>query len=83
MPFPNFHAARIRDPNSFIRIRVLRHLPNGIMIYGGPLKSNPSGGTKTQTIRFPRKKFTVVQAKKWLRDHNYKWIEFEKATRTN
>ena len=80
MPFPNFHSARVMNPDLFLRIRVLKVLPNGIMLYGGPLKSDPQGGTKTQTYRFPRKKFTVAQCKKWLRDHKIKYILFEKAT---
>ena len=80
MPYPNYHAARIKNPNLFVRIVVLRTLDNGIMIYGGPLKSNPGGGTTAQTYRFPRTKFTVAQAKTWLRDHDIKWILFEPAT---
>jgi ATP-dependent protease ClpP protease subunit len=80
MPYPNFHAARIRDPKDFDHIVVLQTLPNGIMIYGGPLKSNPSGPTKTQAYRFPKSKFTVAEAKKWLKDHNITYILFEPAS---
>lgn len=80
MPFPNYHAARIRDPSDFSRIVVLKTLNNGIMIYGGPLKSDPKGSGKTQTYRFPKSKFTVDQAKKWLAEHDIKVILFEKAT---
>ena len=83
MPYPNFHSARIMQPGRFLRIRVLKVLPNGIMLYGGPLNSDPRGGVKTQAYRFPRKKFTVVQCKKWLRDHKIKYILFEKATGTD
>ncbi|MDH4127166.1 MAG: ATP-dependent Clp protease proteolytic subunit [Spirochaetota bacterium] len=50
------------------------------MIYGGPLKSDPSGSTKTQAYRFPKDKFTVEEAKKWLSDHGIEYILFEKAT---
>jgi len=78
-PFTNFHAARVRDPDDFVRIRVLQTLPNGIMIYGGPLKSDPQGSTKPQTYRFPKDKFTVAEAKKWLTDHDIKYISFEPA----
>lgn len=80
MPYPNWHAARIRQPGRFLRIRVLKVFPNGIMLYGGPLKTDPRGGAKTQSYRFPRKKFTAVQAKQWLRKHKIKWIRFEAAT---
>lgn len=79
MPYPNFHAARIKDPNLFLRIRIIWS-QEGIMAYGGPLKSDPRGGAKLQALRFEAKKWTVAEAKKWLRDHKYKWILFEKAT---
>ena len=79
MPYPNFHAARVRRPGDFVRIRVLETLSNGIMIYGGPLKSNPSGGTKVQAYRFPKSKFTAGQARAWLREHKISWILFERA----
>jgi hypothetical protein len=79
MPYINWHSARIQQPGRFIRIRVLWS-NQGIMAYGGPLKSNPRGGSKIQSIRFKASKWTVSRAKKWLREHKHKWIEFEKAT---
>jgi hypothetical protein len=78
-PYPNYHAARIRNPKLFARIRVLQTTKEGIMIYGGPLKTDSSGPTKIQAIRFP-KKYTVVEAKKWLADHKHKAILFEPAS---
>jgi HK97 family phage prohead protease len=80
MPFPNFHAARVADPDLFVRIRVLQTLPNGIMIYGGPLKTDPRGSGKPQSYRFPKAKFTPAEAKKWLKDHDISFISFEEAT---
>lgn len=80
MPYPNYHAARIRQPGRFVRIRVLQILPNGIMIYGGPLKTDPRGSGIAQSYRFPAKKWTVARAKAWLRKHKIKWLLFEKAT---
>jgi len=82
MPYPNFHSARIREPEEFERIVVLETLPNGIMIYGGPLKSDPKGPTKPQAYRFPKDKFTVEEAKSWLKEHNIKYILFEPAKDT-
>jgi len=79
-PYPNFHAARMKSPGSFVRIRVLRTLPNGVMIYGGPLRSDPRGGAKTQSFRFPKDKFTARQAKAWLREHDHSYTLFEPAT---
>lgn len=77
MPFPNFHAARIRSPEIFERIRVLRTLSNGIMIYGGPLKRG--GGTVAASYRFPKSKFTPAEARKWMKDHGLTVILFEGA----
>lgn len=79
MPYPNWHSARIRQPGRFVRIRVL-WAKKGIMAYGGPLKTDPRGGAQIQSLRFKATKYTVAQAKKWLREHKYKWISFEKAT---
>lgn len=79
MPYPNFHAGRMKSPGLFARILVLKTLPNGIMVYGGPLKSDPRGSAKTQAYRFPKSKFTVAQARKWLKDHNKTPILFEPA----
>lgn len=79
MPLPNFHSVRIRDPGAFTRILQLQELPNGIRILGGPLKSDPRGPGKPQSYRFPKDKFTVTQAKAWLKDHDIKYILFEPA----
>lgn len=78
-PFPNYHAARIKTPNLFLRIRVMQTTKEGIMIYGGPLKSGPRGSTKTQAIRFPKDKYSVKEAKTWLKEHKYSAILFEPA----
>src|SRR5512136_108914 len=79
MPYPNFHAARIRNPKNFAWIKVLEKLPNGIMIYGGILKSDPEGKSKTQAYRFQKDKFSFAQAKDWLEKHKIKYISFEEA----
>jgi len=81
LPFANEHAARLRAPGGFVRIRQL-WARKGIRALGGPLKSDPSGPSKVQTLRFNRHKFTVKQAKAWLREHGYKPILFEPATGT-
>lgn len=80
MPFPNEHAARVANPDNFVRIVQLQELPNGIRILGGPLKSDPEGSGKPQSYRFPRTKFTPSEARTWLKDHDIKAILFEEAT---
>ena len=79
MPFANEHAARIRNPNDFLRIRQLQKLTNGIRILGGPLKTEPNGSTKRQSYRFPKSKFTPKEAREWLRSHDIKFVLFEPA----
>lgn len=81
MPYANEHAARLRDPKDFARIVQIGGSENkGIRILGGPLKSDPSGPAKTQAIRFKSAKWSVADAKKWLKEHGYKPIMFEAAT---
>lgn len=83
MPFPNFHAARIKSPDIFIKESfVTKPIENGnINLILAKLKTDGlSGSLKTQAIRFKRTKFTVAEAKKWLADHDYKPILFEAAT---
>jgi hypothetical protein len=79
MPYANEHAARLRDPDDFVRILQL-WAKEGIRGLGGPLKSKPNGGTVEQAIRFNAEKWTVEAAKKWLEEHGYKPIQFEPAT---
>jgi hypothetical protein len=79
MPFLNFHSARVKEPDIFEWIKMLVELPNGIQIYGGTLKSNSEGSTHPQTYRFPKSKFTIEEAKNWLKTHSIEPISFEPA----
>jgi hypothetical protein len=79
MPYPNFHAFRLKNPDLFLRIRIIWQ-KQGIMAYGGPLKSDPRGGVVVQAIRFNRKKWTYAESKKWMKDHKYEVILSEKAS---
>ena len=79
MPYPTEHAARIREPgdfedNSFRR----KNIETGIDIIIGKLKGKTT--TTTQAYRFKKDKFTADEAKKWLKDHNIKYIKFEAAS---
>jgi len=78
MPYPNFHAARMVNPDNFESIVVLQTLPDGIMLYGGKLKGETS--STVQAYRFPKDKFTAVEAKDWLEKHDLKSISFEEAS---
>jgi len=76
-PYPNEHAARIKDPAQFDDFR--READAGgegiDFIYG--IKS---GESEIQAIRFDKTRYTPAQAKAWLADHDYEPIEFEEAT---
>jgi HK97 family phage major capsid protein len=76
-PFPNEHAARLKDPaqyDSFARENDAGG--DGIdFIYG--IKE---GASELQAIRFDKDIFTPSEAKQWLADHDFEPILFEEAT---
>jgi hypothetical protein len=78
MPFRNEHAARIKTPLSGDNVITRRkNIAPGIDIV---IQRRPGGKAMiVQAYRFDVKRFTIAQAKKWLRDHNVKFILFEKA----
>lgn len=78
-PYPNEHAARLQPPDKYDEFRRQNdkfgdgiHAIWGIIV-GPPRKS------ELQAIRFDAKKFTVAEAKAWLKEHDYKPIAFEPA----
>lgn len=78
-PYPNEHAARIKDPDEFEQDSFRRkNIDDGIDIIIGRLKGETS--TTTQAYRFKSAKFTADEAKKWLSDHDIKYISFEAAS---
>lgn len=90
MPYPNYHAIRLRQPGEFVRLRT-KKFGTGILAYGGPLKKPPkkkvgvgkAAGWTLQAVRFHIDNFTFAQAKKWMTDHKYprsSWKKAEKAT---
>ncbi len=83
MPYPNYHAARINNPDMYIRFVTVTNdtenfdwLPNGVIVMLG---FTEDGKSEFQSIRFRKDKFTVEEAKKWLKDHNIEYIDFEPA----
>lgn len=76
MPYKNQHAARLADPKLFTRFaRVNDRGGKGVDFIFGYKGSS----SFLQAIRFRSDIWTVGKAKKWLRDHYYKWIKFESA----
>lgn len=78
MPYPREHAARLRDPGRYERFRRENDkFARGVHAIWGILRG---GKVELQAIRFDAAKFTVDEARKWLKAHNFKPILFEPAT---
>jgi HK97 family phage major capsid protein len=75
-PYPNEHAARIRDPRQYDRFRRENDAGgNGVdFIYG--IKG---GDSEIQAIRFDKEIYTVAEARAWLRRNSFEPIDFEPA----
>lgn len=78
MPYPNYHSARIADPDKYPKKRYEKDkFGEGIDVVWGVTES---GKAEVQAIRFDAGKWTAAKAKKWLKDHDHKAISFEAAT---
>ena len=77
MPFPNEHAARLKDPEQYDSFaRKNNEGGEGIdFIYG--IKD---GVSELQAIRFDKTRFTTQEAKAWLKSHDFEPIMFEEAS---
>jgi hypothetical protein len=82
MPYPNFHAARVKEPRNFVdgslRTKKVPGTVGITMIVGRPWSGK--GGMTVQAYRFAKEFFTADQAKKWLEDHKVVYLYFEKAS---
>jgi len=76
MPYPNEHAARLRDPDQYDEFRRENDAGgDGIdFIYG-----INDGTSELQAIRFDSDVFSVDQARQWLDDNDFEPILFEPA----
>lgn len=76
-PYPNEHAARLTDPSQYDSFaRKNDEFGDGIdAIYG--IKD---GKTELQAIRFDKTKYSVAEAKEWLKSHEFDPILFEEAS---
>ena len=78
-PYPNEHAARLRDPDQYDSFR--RRNDGGgdgvDFIFG--IKEGEDGA-ELQAIRFRLSKFTAAEARAWLDERDYEVMEFEEAT---
>ena len=76
-PYPNEHAARLKDPDQYDSLRRENDAGgSGIdFIYG--IKE---GTSEIQAIRFRSSQYTAAEARAWLAEHDFDPIEFEEAT---
>ena len=75
-PYPNEHAARIRDPSQYDEFRrVNDELGEGIDIIVG----YKNGETEIQSIRFDSRMYSAEAAREWLRENNWEILKFEEA----
>ena len=78
-PYPNEHAARLRDPDQYDSFRRSNDRGgNGIdFIFG---INDGEDGADLQSIRFRLSEFTASEARDWLSENDYEVLEFEEAT---
>lgn len=82
MPYPNYHAARIINPDEFEQDSFrTKEITEGVEIIIGKLK-NGNGSMVTQAYHFNKDNYTADEAKAWLKKHDIKYIEFTPATET-
>jgi len=70
MPYKNEHAARQLSPDQFDQFR--RGIPSGFPSGVSVIYGIKNGKTSIQSIRFDKDKWTIDEAKKWLKDHGFK-----------
>jgi hypothetical protein len=63
----NYVRIRVASPSKFIRMRV-KTLGKGIRAIIGFKKG---GGSEIQSFLFPRSRYTLSQAKAWIKSHDY------------
>ena len=85
MPYQREHAAKIQDPGKYEKVRRQNDkFGPGIDVMWGVKHSGASAEiSEVQSIRFDKTKFSVDEAKAWLKNHDYKPLEFAPALEAN
>ena len=78
-PYPNEHAARLRDPGQYDSFRRRNDAAGEGVDFIFGIKEGEEGA-ELQAIRFRLTQFTAAEAREWLSDRDYEPIEFEEAT---
>jgi HK97 family phage major capsid protein len=81
-PYPNEHAARIKDPDEFDDFRRMKdQMADGVdSIIGLNMTNGNVDSSEIQSLRFDKLKWSVDDAKAWLDEHDFNVIEFEPAS---
>lgn len=73
MPYPHEHHARLEDPARYTRFRCENdQFGSGIHAIWGGRGVTAEGTPELLEVRFDADKFTVAQAKEWLKEHGHK-----------
>jgi hypothetical protein len=78
-PYPNEHAARLRDPEQYDEFRRLNDAEGDGVDFIFGIKEDEDGA-ELQAIRFRLSEFTAAEARAWLDERNYEVMECEEAT---
>ena len=78
-PYPNEHAARLRDPGQYDRFRRRNNAAGKGVDFIFGIKTGENGA-ELQAIRFKLADFTAAEARAWLSERDYEPLEFEEAT---
>lgn len=84
-PYPKEHAFRINDPDGYKEFRRENDaFGDGVSAIWGIYEDDGETESEVQTIRFDASKFTMEQARKWMKDHpEHETILEEEATDEN
>tara|TARA_Y100000114_G_scaffold29846_1_gene25565 strand:- start:4775 stop:7609 length:2835 start_codon:yes stop_codon:yes gene_type:complete len=75
-PYPHEHAARIENPDKYEEFRRRNdELGDGIHVIFGLLNDK----SEIQSLRFDKEKFTVDEAKEFLKERRFRVLKFEPA----
>jgi hypothetical protein len=76
MPYPNFHAARVKQPEQFDTFRTVKTANPAITLILG-IKD---GKSEVQAVRADASKMSAAQFRKWLKDEKQSYLMLEPAT---
>jgi len=78
-PYPNEHAARLRDPSQYDSFRRANDRGGEGVDFIFGIKEDEDR-SELQAIRLKLSRFTAAEAREWLTDNGYEPLEFEPAT---